>query len=651
MADQNDKDLFDIPSMPEDGMKQSTQNNQQQNWQQQSQQSASSSDGLSGLDFLSTIARKNKFTLAGGTLKDCADNLEKAAAQQNDMAIKIAIIDQCPNIPSMAIYTVENGVIYYSVLLLEALSKEVFNVSLRTPNGINYVKDVFTRMYWDETMERVVPEAIRTHARLPLTTRAEVCSVTTIKRTLNLADERVIAGYYFYAVDALAAGKRCINGLTSSPLKLSALARTNNLNTVLVHNLHAGETEVSLSGEIYASDFDIKIIARPKTVVNPMGQLNLHAGTTDNSYLLSSVCGYMDFDFIPEHPQSMYSNTANQPLKGFIPKLVITDNDTKRDASGANPIVGLIATLLGLSSITQLASRQNWYTIYVNDVTNGKKASVGSMWLQHNPLPWVPWEPGARNVVPGNSSSGSQDLMSWTVPALLNLFCYDFIRVCFDIPHDHPLYYINSTLAYATPGSVDEKRIIDELDYATDGAFSRHWDRSQSIMLTDDRGMVMSPTDIHLGHYENESGDGKLHDIRSLGYLEMLSALGKQNDINNIMFRYTQGYQPGTFGDIDMHDKREVLLARVPSVVITGTATRVWLNVNFLMAIEQAMLACDLDGTIEGLSDIAGRPQVIRTLGSNESRIEAAGVFKQHSSDPRQAGGPYHTMGNRFFHH
>jgi len=173
-------------------------------------------------------------------------------------------------------------------------------------------------------------------------------------------------------------------------------------------------------------------------------------------------------------------------------------------------------------------------------------------------------------------------------------YCAPRISVAIDVRQGGVNEWSQAILAGATKGSGSEQTILKELDAFSDGIFTaRCWNGQEPIVIE-------AASEVHLGTFVDEHN--RMCDIRTLDHLTMLKATQGNRAT---MDTYILGSQPGTNNISTMDGKRKVIQSYAANAKLNGMATRAFLNVNFITAIERMLSESGLAVTLQGFNDLA----------------------------------------------
>lgn len=502
-------------------------------------------------------------------------------------------------IPAITLSYKVNKTVFYVVLLLEGLGKQITNVidnRMGRPTEIRRS----TIEYWDSKMTIHTEEFINRFYNYDLENIVAVAPII-IPKTIDLTSADQLDDLFDHAVAGLTTYINVAHNKPSSNINAGIL-NNNQLALAAKIDITPSATYASTIGTPLAADFNAVLYARPAN--QQRNQLEVSAHGVNNEIAITGLTGYIDFVRQVSQGQ-MVGGTFT--CTGYAPVFVIDQISALGKSGKSND--SLLNQLLGLSLIMPLASNQgNWASIFepsISDSTN--KPSIGVLGLEHQPFPNQPHVPTRVDI------AGAMEQFKADKPTVRQ-FTERFIStnpiVALDIIHGGPLEWAQRVLAGAVQGSGDEKIIIDELDKFSGNLFSAIWKPLNQPILIDNRPEY-NQVNLYTGYYP--APDGSKHDIREVNYLAVLDAT---NGDMNQFDPFASGFVPGTNSPEQMDQKYRELTKLVPSVTITGMSTRIFLNNEFINAIDKMLAACKLQVTIEGMQDMSGYGSISRAFNA-----------------------------------
>lgn len=214
------------------------------------------------------------------------------------------------------------------------------------------------------------------------------------------------------------------------------------------------------------------------------------------------------------------------------------------------------------------------------------------------------------------------------------------VRVGIEIPSQGPLttlttFFQHAAVYAADPRDVAGKSandfIIEAANYLTNNYFSEYFD-GDAVMLAEQHV-------IPGGYWVDENG--QLRDTREIDFLY----LANQAD-PDAAFELADAWL-ATFSAEENSDqvvaahKRFKILERVKSFVHTDNHTRVYFHPEFIMALNEALLACGL-GIVNPTRSTNGRGQRRRVVNARESAVSVNQLRGQYRSRGSRRGGGSH---------
>ena len=604
---------------------------------EQQYQAAPQSNGFtnsSGGDALAFLSSLGAVTATGNTGAGNTDEVVKVftavaartANQQNSLKVSIVPIEDARlYISSVAMTYVNNGILFYTVYLLESISRPLANRIIPMGMGKNVEVDMTAAQYWDGVMQEVVETTLLTIENKTGLKALHLAAIV-IPKIIDLTNADSIAPFFDHGIAALAANLRASHGLSTSPIEASMLA-DKGLMLVGKYDITPGHTYLNTIKLPIVADFNAVLYAR--VAGKNVDMKSVHGVFED--YALASIMGYIDFMRRPV--ENSYINVMPgqnmQPMAGYDPVLVITQDACLGKSTTTNDT--LLTQLLALPLILPLAdpAQNKWASIFEPFSGDGhNKTSIGVLGYEHNPFPGTVHTPAELQIVPGSELTRNSD--KFTAQDIVRVYCTNNMIVALDILQGGPLEWIQSLFAKAVMGSPAEKTILDELDAFSNGIFSQIW-RPKGMPI-----LAAPSTDIHAGHFTAQ--DGKIRDIRSIDYLSMLESTKGASDLFE---PFAIGFLPGKDTPDLMDQKRKILQQIAPNFIRTGMYTRIFFNNAFISAIDECVKACGLNITVEGLMDLSGIGAQRQSFNSDFlTPLQGHGTFNYYSrQQPQPAGG------------
>lgn len=560
-------------------------------------------DRLLGLNRLTNLGQSGSKTPK--EIKVLLDDVAKAAmtSSKEEKPLKtnsVIIDDGTLSIDSIAIYAVESNVLFVSTILLESTAKAMPVKTERLPGGIEIEIDRYTADFNTEKLQNIVSTAVSRDAAAIGLNHSSVIFVSTIVMpdTVNPESINDVSQFYLSAVSALSANILGKKGLATTAVKAYMYA-DRSLKLTADVRVTPGASHLTPSKEVVYGDIDMTISA---SEVNSV-QDDIHSG--GNSLVLSNLKGYMDF--LWTEPQFQNYGQQQGPVPAYEPVFIVTSLSTQ--GVGDRGSDNLTSMLIGLSGLPGILSNNKWEQIFntmPSDV--GTKTSIGALGYGHNPLGQQhPTPPAMIDVVMGNEYAMGNTQNTMTPRAVIQAFCTQRLSVAMDIRNGGIYEWAQSILAGATKGSPCEKTILRELDSFSDNLFTeRCWNGTQPIIIE-------QPMQVHLGTYVNAAGHEC--DIRTLDMLTMLKA--SEGD-TELMTTFINGSSPGSNTNKTIMEKRRLIQNYAAPTKLNGMATRVFININFIMAIEKMLSEC---GLVVGLNGFHANDQQSRRTGGLHSQF------------------------------
>lgn len=547
---------------------------------------------LQQLSALSSV-RASANTSAGST-KPVMEVLEKVMARIENVpaAVKPSLTPIESNdllISGITVSLEMNNALYYSVLLFESLGVPIQNAELPS-FGRTIPVDRSTADYWDPIMMSITESILVNKFPNPSRTKVICTSHIVVPNHIDLKSEEKLAYFYDHSIASLISDIKLLNGQPShDPSFKPSLLASRNLLLNAKFDFTPGATYQSTTGEPILADFNAILYARDASKVNSLQQSSHNVG---GDICLTSAMGYVDFIRSPP----MQIQYGQQTVPGYYPVIVLTQLSTLSNAGTAKTLDdNLLSFLLSLPLVLPLADgNQRWVQVFEPTLAGaGNKASIGNLSLEHNVYPGAQHKPQIMSIVPGNDISN--DPSKLTARQMASYYCQQSVMVALDYKQGGPLEWLHRILVEATPGSNAEQLIIRELDAFSDGVFGKIWaDMKQPVCSAEH-------TYLHAGYFS--SPQGNQCDIRSVDYLSVLeSSEGDLSTINS----FAAGFYPGTTDYERMYAKRKFLETVAPTFKCTGLTTRVFINNNFISAIDQMLSKVGLSFILEGFNDING---------------------------------------------
>lgn len=261
-------------------------------------------------------------------------------------------------------------------------------------------------------------------------------------------------------------------------------------------------------------------------------------------------------------------------------------------------------------------------------------------------LSGIQWEAPALEADKGNVDFYAADLEETD---RLDLIQENFHRdpiISLDIPEVGPDTWLLDAFAVLAENddANAEAAIIDAADVLTDGVFSTMWDANQEAILSP---MVDR---VHLGTWSDS--EGRARDLREINYLAMLN-IGDGTEVGmQTLYDYA-----ATFADLEnvsVEKRLEQRLAIMRSagfsdIEVTGYATRVTFNINFLAVLASAMhkAGINLETADQYGQQRRGRAQSANANMFQRNDDRSSGLFNNRRGSGRQQGNFGRQTGSR----
>lgn len=471
---------------------------------------------------------------------------------------------------------------YYLVHLLEKTMVPVTNKTKPVGNtGRTIELDLPCSKFYSPRMRAVTEELLtrqlinRGIAEMPLFW----VDSTVVPKDTQLTNEEAMAPFFYHAMSEIYA-IISVNNHKPSIGMTGAMLKSNDIALVSRFEITPGATDCSTIGQVMAKDFAITTVA---TSANKMRTADIIHGNGDDQYL-TAVKGFVDFRRRPQN-----HGYAQGFVTGYNPVIVLTEITTL--GKSVRNLDSLMSMLLALPSVMPLldGDSMRWTTIFEPFIGDSRKTSLGALSLEHNPEPrsGIPFMPKITEIV---SNNGVYDPNRMTTQEFVRIYVDPAPIVAMDILQGGPLERIQAILMAAFPGTQEEAIIINELNAFSGGIFGSIWNGGKNILAS-------QSTIIHAGTYTDETG---MRDIRSIDYL---SVLDRCNGDPAIIDKFAYGFLPGTGSEEMLDSKRRELKTMVANLIITGLYTRIFINPEFIQAIDKMLTALGLQYNVEGLVD------------------------------------------------
>lgn len=247
----------------------------------------------------------------------------------------------------------------------------------------------------------------------------------------------------------------------------------------------------------------------------------------------------------------------------------------------SNPFGGnlLELQLMHLANMYNIVEGEKWTNCFSPKFGDNAKDKL-------HDLSGIQWEAPALEEHRGNVDFYGADLEE---SDRLDLIQENFHRdplVSLDIPEVGPDTWLLDAFAVLAENddANAEAAIIDAADILTNGNFSHRWDSANEAILSP---MVDR---VHLGNWTD--AEGRQRDLREINYLAMLNLAEGSEAGMQTLYDYA-----GTFGDLQNVTTEKRLEQRLAimreagfsNIEVTGYATRVTFNINFIQTLAAAM--------------------------------------------------------------
>lgn len=493
--------------------------------------------------------------------------------------------------PCVVAFTSNGKTTSYYTFLLEALCQPLSpRINKRPDNQGTYQIEMPVSRYISEdaTLINYINEVL---GALDETRGQSLISMgyVVVTKGTDLTEPTALAPYLDSAICALESSARFVeSGVTSN--KTAALMLADDISLVARNTIRPGSTLMGRCDRIVASDFMISLCARNRNLNRTNQPISLHGGL-HNDVVLAEVAGILDFAWRPLHANEIAAAgyTPDAPVPAYDPYIVLTAIGAP---SGTGQQDDIITQLLGMVLPVGLGTNWRWVDIMArSSMDSGLKVRLETMALEYNPMD----RNGTGQLEKIEIGSSFHEVL-----AAARMFCHDTIGIAIDVEHGGPFQWAQTLLL---DGDLPDSLLRAELNHFSGGLFSEIY--SGPIF-------AMEPTEILLGNYTDAKGN--IRDIRSIDYLATLEASGGDE---TLMTQYSAGRAPGA-GPIAVDEFRELILKHSPNATITGTATRYYLNGEFVNALDQMLSSCTLrtdHGTNTLAVTLEGLPEVDLTHG------------------------------------
>lgn len=348
---------------------------------------------------------------------------------------------------------------------------------------------------------------------------------------------------------------------------------------------------------------------------------------------LTHVGGFIDFIHQARAPQNPYAPAVQQqwqpgqpsPFIQFLARFVIT----RLRAAGAPT---LTQQLLSLVTVYTLRQPMAWYPAF--------KPQFGGMGGRDKEIDLR--DVGALNIEANlmNNPNGGERMITKTdgfterdLGQFLSTIVDPRLIVSMDVEDCGSDTYFNAPFAFAASGNQEAYNMIyDAADYLTGGHFSRIFARGKEICFNENNR-------IHMGYYTG--GNGEHRDIRDLDYLALLNLTGERDRKISRVWTETQiQTQYALAGRLD--SRLNIIRELIPSFELTGWATRVTFDTEFLEALTQAVGANNVSiREVSPFTGAAGFEQMQYQFAN-----QALGGYQQTNTFTRGYAGPQGTVGS-----
>lgn len=261
-------------------------------------------------------------------------------------------------------------------------------------------------------------------------------------------------------------------------------------------------------------------------------------------------------------------------------------------------------------------------------------------------LSGIQWEAPALEADRGNVDFYAADLEE---SDRLDLIQENFHRdpiISLDIPEVGPDTWLMDAFAVLAENDdqAAEVAIIDAADVLTNGIFSQMWDANNEAILSP---MVDR---VHLGTWTD--AEGRARDLREINYLAMLN-IGDGTEVGmQTLYDFAATY--ADLANVSVEKRLEQRLAIMRSagfsdIEVTGYATRVTFNINFLATLATAMhnAGINLETADQYSQQRRGRARNANVGMFQRNSDRSSGLFNSRRGGGRQQGGFGRQTGSR----
>jgi hypothetical protein len=313
----------------------------------------------------------------------------------------------------------------------------------------------------------------------------------------------------------------------------------------------------------------------------PIRQQGDNSQALDRSTVVARVAGFIDLVWAPAQAQAnVYAPYANagQPIsyQRYAPRFVMTTMET---AAVLTPAAQL------LTLVQALALHDNaGYVQYFqpNAFQEGKVdfEDIGAVGIEAN-FENNPNGYGSR-IDTHAATFTSEGNLGRLVAATIS----QGLIFSLDVDECGPSTWFHSMFAAAAEGSQKATEVIlQAANDLTNGNFSRHYQGNGRVVTDEDNR-------VHLGYYVD--GNGVKQDLRKIGYLAVLNAVGDRDP--SIVRTWSDTFlRTDVPLPVRLDDRKRIITGIVPSAVFTGFARRVTFEKDMLAALAAGCLDCGLD--------------------------------------------------------
>lgn len=375
-------------------------------------------------------------------------------------------------------------------------------------------------------------------------------------------------------------------------------------NSLYVDVLWQNTNTVGTMGDLYRTDFLVKLVYKPNKKQFSVQELNSPANRDET---ICTVGGFVDA--VPINTYDVNGRVATR----FIPHIILTRIDLDF------PTINYLMTSI-VASMVMTFDKNFVYTIYHGYLT----------------------DPGALNImakVDNNTLTklrGPKDNADDAINFIKAMFPFDPI-VSIEIPHyNDSSNYLSTIMSLAKGQHVTGKNFITSMVNMTGGAFDKNFNPANVF----NNSMVTLPQ----GYWISKTGK---RDIRDIDLAFVLANTTDAYTINQYNF---SGAPRG--GSYDSYLTRvEVIAKLIGNAVITGKCTRLTFTDQFISELSRAVAATGFKVNHKPALQGLGNTYDINMLGQYYDPFRLAHrdySFIRNEAQPYNGYAQYSTFGNRY---